>query len=54
MAVQVYSPPCDVFNGENVCSTELLPAARVEVEDSISTRGSTTRPGTTLAEQLME
>ena len=54
MAVQVYSPPSDVFNGENVCSTELLPVARVEVEDSISTRGSTTRPDTTLAEQLME
>ena len=54
MAVQVYSPRCDVLRGENVCSTKLLPAARVEVEDSISTRGSTTRPGTTVAEQLME
>ena len=35
MAVQVYSPPSDVFNGGNVCSTELLPAAKVEFEKSI-------------------
>ena len=57
MAVQVYGPPSDILNEENMYTSEL-----VFIDDDITLElgavnvrsGSTTRPSTTLAEQLRE
>ena len=55
VAVQVYKPPSDVLNVENMYTSELVFINDiVEFGPTIFRSGSTTRPSTTLAEQLRE
>ena len=57
VAVQVYKPPSDVLNEENMYTSELVfidDDITLELGAVIFRSGSTTRPTTTLAEQLRE